>query len=53
VRLIVAIFFVILGFSVMAWALFLALGYPGLMLLGGAMVAAVGLLAIPVDGRDR
>lgn len=48
-----AIFMVILGFITMAVALFLAMGYPGLMLLGGAMVAAVGLLFIPVDRRDR
>lgn len=51
--LILAVFFVILGFSTMAVALFWALGFPGLLLLGGAMIAAVGLLAIPVDRRDR
>jgi hypothetical protein len=51
--MILAVFFVILGLSSVAVALFLAMGYPGLLLLGGVMVAAVGLLAIPVDGRDR
>lgn len=48
-----AVFMVILGTITMAVALFLAMGYPGLMLLGGAMVAAVGLLFIPVDRSNR
>jgi hypothetical protein len=51
--MIAAVFFVILGVCAVAVALFLAMGYPGLLLIGGAIVAAVGLLAIPVDGRDR
>lgn len=52
-RLAAAIFLVVLGLSIMGWALFWALGYPGLMLLGGAMVTAAGLLGIQVDGSDR
>lgn len=52
-RLLSAIFFVILGLSGMAVALFLAMGLPGLLLLGSTMVAAVGLLVIPVDRSDR
>ncbi len=52
-RLLSAIFFVILGLAGMGLALFLAMGLPGLLLLGSAMVAAVGLLVIPVDRSDR
>lgn len=48
-----AIFLVVLGLGVAAWALFLAMGYPGLLLSGGLLLAAAGLLFIPVDGRDR
>jgi hypothetical protein len=53
VRLVVAVLLVVLGLSLMGWALFLAMGYPGLVLLGGGLLAAVGLLVIQVDGSDR
>ncbi len=52
-NLIMAIFFVILGLSGIGLALFLAMGLPGLLLLGSAMVAAVGLLVIPVGRSNR
>jgi hypothetical protein len=53
VRLVVAVLVVVLGLSLMGWALFLAMGYPGLTLLGGGLLTAVGLLVIQVDGSDR
>lgn len=52
-NLILAWFLVILGLSIVGVALFLALGYLGLLLLGGAMITGAGLLVIPVDRRDR
>lgn len=52
-RLVLAVFLVVLGFSGMAVALFWAMGYPGLVLLGSIAVAAVGLLGIPVDRSKR
>ena len=52
-NLALAIFFVVLGVSAMGWALFLMASWPGVLLIGGAVVAAVGLLAIPVDRGDR
>lgn len=52
-RLVAALFLVVLGLGAMALALFWAMGYPGLVLLAGAMVTAVGLLGIQVDGSDR
>ena len=48
-----AVFLVVLGLGSMTVALLLALGYPGLLLLGGAIATAVGLLVIPIDGRAR
>lgn len=52
-NLVLAVILVVLGLAAMAWALFLALSFPGLLLLGGAMLTAVGLLGVPVDGSDR
>lgn len=48
-----AIFCVTAGVSAISVALFLLLGWLGVLLIGGAVVAAVGLLAIPVDRGDR
>ena len=52
-NLVAAVFLVVLGLTAAAVALFLAMGYPGLLLLGGVIAAAVGLLLIPIDGRAR
>lgn len=52
-RLVLAVLLVVLGLSLMGWALFLAMGYPGFVLLGGGLLTAVGLLVIQVDGSDR
>lgn len=48
-----AIFLVVLGVAGMGWALFLLLNWPGPLLIGGALVAAAGLLAIPIDRGAR
>lgn len=52
-NLVVAVLLVVLGIAAMGLALFLVLAWPGLILLAGAVVAAVGLVAIPVDRGDR
>lgn len=48
-RVAFAVFFLVLGLANMTWALFLVLGWPGLLLMGGALLAGVGLLGIPLD----
>ncbi len=52
-NLILAVFLVVLGVSAVAVALFLILAWTGLLLLGGVLTAAVGLLVIPVDRGER
>jgi hypothetical protein len=49
VRLALAIFLVVLGLALMSWALFLALSWHGLLLMGGGLLAVAGLLGIQVD----
>jgi cytochrome c biogenesis protein CcdA len=53
VNLALAIFFVVLGVLGTGVGLFLVLGWPGLMLLGGIGLTVTGLLAIPVDRGER
>lgn len=49
VRLALAIFLVVLGLALMSWALFLAMSWHGLLLMGGGLLAGAGLLGIQVD----
>lgn len=48
-----AIFLVVAGVLGAGWALFLLLDWPGVLLIGSVLVAAAGLLAIPIDRGAR
>lgn len=49
VRVALAIFLVLLGLAFMSWALFLAMSWHGLLLMGGGLLVGAGLLGIQVD----